>query len=40
MGQKVGWATLPANPAPFLAVFQGSGDAAKVIALANTNKEK
>jgi hypothetical protein len=40
MGQKVGWATLPANPAPFLAVFQGSGDVAKVIALANTNKEK
>ncbi len=40
MGQKVGWSTLPANPAPFLAVFQGSGDAAKVIALANTNKEK
>ena len=40
MGQKVGWATLPANPAPFMAVFQGSGDAAKVIALANTNKEK
>ena len=40
MGQKVGWDTVPADPAPFLAVFQGSGAATKVIALANTNKPK
>lgn len=40
MGQKIGWTTLPEDPAPFLAVFQGAGDAAKVIALANTNKPK
>ena len=40
MGQKVGWTTLPADPAPFMAVFQGTGDAAKVIAMANTNKPK
>jgi hypothetical protein len=40
MGQKVGWDTVPADPAPFLAVFQGSGAAVKVIALANTNKPK
>ena len=40
MGQKVGWSTLPADPAPFLAVFRGTGDGAKVIALANTNRPK
>jgi hypothetical protein len=40
MGQKMGFTTLPADPAPFLAVFQGTGDAAKVIATANTNKPK
>ena len=40
MGQKVGFTTIPADPAPFLAVFQGSGDATKVIAIANTNKPK
>jgi hypothetical protein len=40
MGQKVGWTTLPADPAPFLAVFRGTGDSAKVIALANTNRPK
>ena len=40
MGQKVGWSTLPADPAPFLAVFRGTGDSAKVIALANTNRPK
>ena len=40
MGQKVGWSTLPADPAPFLAVFRGAGDSAKVIALANTNRPK
>jgi hypothetical protein len=40
MGQKVGWSTLPADPAPFLAVFRGIGDGAKVIALANTNRPK
>ncbi len=40
MSQKVAFSTLPADPAPFLAVFQGSGDSAKVIALANTNKPK
>jgi len=40
MGQKVGWTTLPADPAPFLAVFRGTGDGAKVIALANTNRPK
>ncbi len=31
---------LPADPAPFLAVFSGTGDTAKVIALANTNKPR
>jgi len=36
----VGFPTIPADPAPFLAVFQGSGDGAKVIAIANTNKPK
>ncbi len=40
MGQSIGFTTLPADPAPFLAVFQGSGDAVKVIAIANTNKPK
>jgi len=40
MGQKIGWSTLPADPAPFLAVFRGTGDSAKVIALANTNRPK
>ncbi|MBU3727919.1 MAG: nuclear transport factor 2 family protein [Phycisphaerales bacterium] len=40
MGQKVGWSTLPADPAPFLAVFRGTGDGATVIALANTNRPK
>jgi hypothetical protein len=40
MGQKVGWDTLPADPAPFLAVFQGTGTGAKAVALANTNKPK
>jgi hypothetical protein len=40
MGQKMGFTTLPAEPAPFLAVFQGTGDAVKVIAMANTNKPK
>ncbi len=40
MGQSIAFNTLPADPAPFLAVFQGSGDAAKVIAIANTNKPK
>jgi hypothetical protein len=40
MGQKMGFTTLPADPAPFLAVFQGTGDAVKVIAMANTNKPK
>ena len=38
MGQKVGFTKLPADPAPFMAVFQGGGDSAKVIAMANTNK--
>ena len=38
MGQKIGWTTLPADPAPFLCVFAGEGDAAKVIAMANTNR--
>ena len=40
MGQKIGFTKLPADPAPFMAVFQGTGDAAKVIAMANTNKPK
>jgi ketosteroid isomerase-like protein len=38
MGQKIGWTTLPAAPAPFLCVFAGEGDSAKVIAMANTNR--
>jgi hypothetical protein len=40
MGQKVGMETLPADPAPFMAVFQGTAASAKVIALANTNRPK
>ena len=40
MGQKIGFTSLPADPAPFLAVFRGTGDAAAVIAMANTNKPK
>lgn len=40
MGQKIGWTSLPADPAPFLCVFEGTGDGAKVIAMANTNKPK
>ena len=40
MGQHMGFTSLPADPAPFLAVFEGTGDGAKVIALANTNKPK
>jgi hypothetical protein len=40
MGQKMGFTALPADPAPFLAVFHGTGDAVKVIAMANTNKPK
>jgi hypothetical protein len=40
MGQSIAFNTLPADPAPFLTVFQGSGDSAKVIAIANTNKPK
>lgn len=40
MQQKIGFNTLPADPAPFLAVFSGTGDAATVIALANTNRPK
>ena len=40
MSQKIGFTSLPADPAPYLAVFQGSGDAVKAIALANTNKPK
>lgn len=37
---SVGWSSLPADPAPFMVVFQGSGDAAKVIATVNTNQPK
>lgn len=40
MGQRMGFTTLPPDPAPFLVVFQGNGDAAKVIATANTNRPK
>jgi hypothetical protein len=40
MGQKIGFTSLPADPAPFMAVFRGTGDAAAVIAMANTNKPK
>ncbi|MFM1867592.1 MAG: hypothetical protein RL591_1000 [Planctomycetota bacterium] len=40
MGQKVGFSTLPADPAPCMVVFQGSAEYAKVIATANTNKPK
>lgn len=40
MGQRIGFTTLPADPAPFLVVFQGKGDAAKVVAVANTNRPK
>jgi hypothetical protein len=37
---SAGWSTLPADPAPFMAVFQGSGDSAKVVATVNTNQPK
>ena len=40
MSQEVGWSTLPADPAPFLVVHRGTGDAAKAIAIANTNRPK
>lgn len=40
LGEKIGWTALPSDPAPFLIVFEGAGDAAKVIAIANTNKPK
>ena len=40
LGVSIGWSTLPADPAPFMAVFQGTGDAAKVIATVNTNQPK
>lgn len=40
MGQRIGFTTLPADPAPFLAVFHGTGESAKVIAIANTNRPK
>lgn len=40
MTQHIGFTTLPGDPAPFLAVFRGTGDAAKVVATANTNKPK
>jgi hypothetical protein len=40
MQQRIGFTTLPADPAPFLAVFMGTGDAATVIALGNTNRPK
>ena len=40
MSQEVGWSTLPADPAPFLLVHRGTGDAAKVVAIANTNRPK
>jgi len=40
MQQKIGFNTLPADPAPFLAVFSGTGDTATVIALGNTNRPK
>jgi hypothetical protein len=36
----MGFTSLPADPAPFLAVFEGTGDGARVIALANTNKPR
>ena len=40
MGQKIGFSTLPADPAPFMIVFQGAAANAKAIATANTNKPK
>lgn len=40
MSQEIGWSTLPADPAPFLLVYRGTGDAAKAIAIANTNRPK
>lgn len=38
MSQKIVFTSLPDVPVPFLAVFAGSGEDAKVIALANTNR--
>ncbi len=40
MGQKVGFSTLPADPAPFLCVFQGPVESIRLIATTNTNKPK
>jgi ketosteroid isomerase-like protein len=40
MGQKIGFTSLPADPAPFLCVFEGTGAGAKVVAMANTNRPK
>lgn len=40
MSQKVGWNTLPADPAPFLLVYSGTGGTAKVVAIGNTNRPK
>ena len=38
MAQKIGFTSLPGTPVPFLVVFSGTGDAAKVIAIGNTNR--
>jgi hypothetical protein len=40
MGQRIGFTTLPADPAPFLAVFHDAGQSEQVIAIANTNRPR
>ncbi|GDY02790.1 hypothetical protein LBMAG49_21190 [Planctomycetota bacterium] len=40
LGMSVGFAKLPADPAPFLVVFQGNGASAQVIASVNQNQPK
>lgn len=40
MGQRIGFTSLPADPAPFLAVFHDAGQSQQVIAIANTNRPK
>ena len=37
---SVARSALPADPAPFMAVFEGTGDSAKVVATVNTNQPK
>lgn len=40
LASSVARSNLPADPAPFMVVFQGTGDSAKVVATVNTNQPK